>query len=154
MSLVIITETMKLMDEAEVTFSIEDKEFIAQYAFRSNEMELVKKLIVELQEKNADKEAIKTKYMQLVDQNPKWAEQIENLLIVLEMYRVEEEKAVKRIRNFLMEHGIDISEKVVKEARVEEIRTMIGEADDNSLEEEEVQEQAQEEIQTEKAFVL
>ena len=63
MSLIMITEAMKLMEEADASISMEDKEFIAQYAFRTGDTELVKKLIEELQEKDADKEAIQTKYM-------------------------------------------------------------------------------------------
>ena len=53
----------QLMEEADASISMEDKEFIAQYAFRTGDTELVKKLIEELQEKDADKEAIQTKYM-------------------------------------------------------------------------------------------
>ena len=43
-------------------------------------------------------------YMQLADKKPEWAEQIENLVIALEMYRIEEDKAVKRITDFLTAH--------------------------------------------------
>ena len=66
MSLIMITEAMKLMEEADASISMEDKEFIAQYAFRTGDTELVKKLIEELQEKDADKEAIQTKYMRIL----------------------------------------------------------------------------------------
>lgn len=69
-----------------------------------------------MQEKDADREKVKTKYMQLADKKPEWVEQIENLLIALEMYRIEEDKAVKRITDFLTAHGIDISETAVKDS--------------------------------------
>ena len=82
MSLIMITEAMKLMEETDADFGMEDKEFIAQYAFRTGDTDLVKKLIEELQEKDADREKVKTKYMQLADKKPEWAEQIENLRIV------------------------------------------------------------------------
>ena len=85
--------------------------------------------------------------MQLADKKPEWAEQIENLLIALEMYRIEEEKAVKRITDFFTAHGIDISETAVKDSDVKELKTMIAEAKD-------VTEQEPEVIQTEKAPVL
>ena len=81
------------------------------------------------------------------DKKPEWAEQIENLLIALEMYRIEEEKAVKRITDFLTAHGIDISETAVKDSDVKELKTMIAEAKD-------VTEQEPEVVQTEKAPVL
>lgn len=136
MSLIMVTEAVKLMEEADI--SMEDREFIARYAFRTGDTELVKKLIEELQEKEADKEAIKTKYMQLADKKPEWAEQIENLLIALEMYRIEEEKAVKRITDFFASHGILIAESVVKESDVMEIKNMLSEATEESMQEPEV----------------
>ena len=107
----------------------------------------MKKLIEELQEKDADREKVKIKYMQLADKKPEWAEQIENLLIALEMYRIEEDKAVKRITDFLTAHGIDISESVVKDSDVSDIKNMISEAKEEPLKEQEV-------IPTEKAPAL
>ena len=147
MSLIRITEAMELMEKADADISMEDKEFIAQYAFRTGDTDLIKKLILELQEKDTDKEAIKTKYMQLADKKTGWAEKIENLLIALEMYRIEEEKAVKRITDFLTAHGIDISETVVKDADVNELKNMISEVKD-------IPEQEVKVMQTEKAAVL
>ena len=147
MSLIRITEAMELMEKADADISMEDKEFIAQYAFRTGDTDLIKKLILELQEKDTDKEAIKTKYMQLADKKTGWAEKIENLLIALEMYRIEEEKAVKRITDFLTAHGIDISETVVRDADVNELKNMISEVKD-------MPEQGAEVMQTEKAAVL
>ena len=147
MSLIRITEAMELMEKAGADISMEDKEFIAQYAFRTGDTDLIKKLILELQEKDTDKEAIKTKYMQLADKKTGWAEKIENLLIALEMYRIEEEKAVKRITDFLTAHGIDISETVVKDADVNELKNMISEVKDMPEQESEV-------MQTKKAAVL
>ena len=147
MSLIMITEAMKLMEETDADFGMEAKVFIAQYAFRTGDTALVKKLIEELQEKDADRERVKTKYMQLADKKPEWAEQIENLLIALEMYRIEEDKAVKRITDFLTAHGIDISETAVKDSDVKELKTMIAEAKEEPLKEQEV-------IPTEKAPAL
>lgn len=138
MSLIMLTEAMRFIEEADADISMEDKEFVAKYAFRTGDTDLVKKLIEELQEKEADREKIQTKYMQLADNKPEWAEQIENLLIALEMYRIEEEKAVKRITDFLTAHGIDISETVVKDSDVRELKTMIAEAKDITEQEPEV----------------
>lgn len=138
MSLIMITEAMRFIEEADADISMEDKEFVAKYAFRTEDTDLVKKLIEELQEKEADREKVQTKYMQLADNKPEWAEQIENLLIALEMYRIEEEKAVKRITDFLTAHGIDISETVVKDSDVRELKTMIAEAKDITEQEPEV----------------
>lgn len=147
MSLIMITEAMRFIEEADAVISMEDKEFVAKYAFRTGDTDLVKKLIEELQEKDADREKVQTKYMQLADNKPEWAEQVENLVIALEMYRIEEDKAVKRITDFLTAHGIDISENAVKDSDVKELKTMIAEAKDVTEHEPEV-------VQTEKALVL
>ena len=147
MSLIMITEAMRFIEEADAVISMEDKEFVAKYAFRTGDTDLVKKLIEELQEKDADREKVQTKYMQLADNKPEWAEQIENLVIALEMYRIEEDKAVKRITDFLTAHGIDISESVVKDSDVSDIKNMISEAKVEPLKEQEV-------IPTEKAMAL
>lgn len=137
MSLIMITEALRLIEESDAIISMEDKEFIAKFAFRTGDTDLIKKLIEELQEKDADKEAIQTKYMQLADSKPEWAEQIENLVIALEMYRIEEDKAVKRITDFLTAHGITISESVVKDSDVREIKNMISEAKEEPVKEQE-----------------
>lgn len=83
MSLIMITEAMRFIEEADAVISMEDKEFVAKYAFRTGDTDLVKKLIEELQEKDADREKVQTKYMQLADNKPEWAEQVENLVIAL-----------------------------------------------------------------------
>ena len=130
-----IAETMELMDNTGPDISFADKEFVAAYAFRTGDMELVNKLIEELQEKDADREAVRTRYMQLAEKKPEWAEQIENLVIALSMYRNEEDKAVKKITQFLKAHGIDITESFVRESDASELRNMISEAKEDRTQE-------------------
>ena len=130
-----IAETMELMDNTSPDISFADKEFVAAYAFRTGDMELVNKLIEELQKKDADREAVRTRYMQLAEKKPEWAEQIENLVIALSMYRHEEEKAVKKITEFLKAHGIDITESFVRESDASELRNMISEAKEDRTQE-------------------
>ena len=38
---------------------------------------------------------------------PAWVEQVENLLVALEMYRIEEEKAINHLADILTAYGID-----------------------------------------------
>ena len=73
--------------------------------------------------------------MQLAEKKPEWAEQIENLVIALSMYRHEEEKAVKKITEFLKSHGIDITESFVRESDASELRNMISEAKEDRTQE-------------------
>lgn len=44
------------------------------------------------------------------------------------MYRIEEEKAVKRIADSLTAHGIDISKTVIMEADTVKLKSMISDA--------------------------
>lgn len=116
-----INDALKLMETKGVAFSMEDKEFVLQFAFKSHDMELTAKLVEELCENNKDTMAVKVKYKQLEDKKPDWIDKIENLLIALEMYRIEEEKAIIRITDFLRTRGIDISENLVKNSDIEKL---------------------------------
>lgn len=55
-----------------------------------------------------------------------------------EVIAVSTDKAVKRITDFLTAHGIDISESVVKDSDVSDIKNMISEAKEEPLKEQEV----------------
>lgn len=116
-----INDALKLMGKKGVAFSMEDKEFVLQFAFKSHDMELTAKLVEELCENNKDTMAVKVKYKQLEDKKPDWIDKIENLLVALEMYRIEEEKAIIRITDFLRTRGIDISENLVKNSDIEKL---------------------------------
>lgn len=125
MSLIIIPKVMELIEKAEGKMEQKDKEFVAKYAFQTGDMELVKKLIEELGEPGKDKEQTKKRFMQLADSKPGWAETIENLVIALEMYRIEEEKAIGKIKDFLLAKGVDITADSIKESKISDIKDMV-----------------------------
>lgn len=58
---------------------------------------------------------------------PAWVEQAENLLVALEMYRIEEEKAISHLSDILTAYGIDVSAEEIRNTKPEEIRTTIRE---------------------------
>lgn len=58
---------------------------------------------------------------------PAWVEQVENLLVALEMYRIEEEKAISHLSDILTAYGIDVSAEEIRSTKAEEIRTTIRE---------------------------
>lgn len=58
---------------------------------------------------------------------PVWVEQAENLLVALEMYRIEEEKAISHLSDILTAYGIDVSAEEIRSTKAEEIRTTIRE---------------------------
>jgi len=97
--------------------------FVVEFAFKTSDTELTNKLIDELAVPDKDSDSIIAKYETMIDEQPVWISQIENLLIALEMYRIEEEKAINRLANILNAYGIDVT--------VDEIRTV----DSNDLKE-------------------
>ena len=96
MSLLMISETMQEREELLRTLSNEEKEFVVQFAFKTSDQELTDKLIGELAEARDGEEAqnIRKKYSAMYDVKPAWVNQIENLLVSIEMYRIEEQKAI------------------------------------------------------------
>ena len=95
MGLAAVTETAELFRQKNVSMTERDKEFVVQFAFRTNDRELTNKLIDELADAGADRDAVCRKYQALTGFTPDWIQRIEGLLISLEMYRVQGEQAVK-----------------------------------------------------------
>ena len=109
MGLAPVTETAELFRQKNVSMTERDKEFVVQFAFRTNDRELTNKLIDELADAGADRDAVCRKYQALTGFTPDWIQRIENLLISLEMYRVQEEQAVKTLSELLSACGISMS---------------------------------------------
>ena len=60
----------------------------------------------------ADRDAICRKYQVLTGTTPYRISRIENLLVSLEMYRVQEEQAVKTLSEFLSACGISMDDEI------------------------------------------
>ena len=114
MGLATVTETAELFRQKNVSMTQRDKEFVVQFAFRTNDRELTNKLIDELADAGADRDAVCRKYQALTGFTPDWIQRIENLLISLEMYRVQEEQAVKTLSELLSACGISMSEDEIR----------------------------------------
>ena len=114
MGLVAVTETAQMFQQKNIVLTERDKEFVVQFAFRTNDRELTNKLIDELTEKGADRDAVCRKYQALTGFQPDWILRIENLLVSLEMYRVQEEQAVKTLSELLSACGISMSEDEIR----------------------------------------
>ena len=54
-------------------------------------------------------------------------EQVENLLVALEMYRVEEEKAINHLADILTAYGIDVSAEEIRTTETETLKTTVRE---------------------------
>jgi len=51
--------------------------------------------------------------------------QIENLLVALEMYRIEEEKAINRLADILSAYGINVTIEEIRRTDTEELLTKV-----------------------------
>ena len=114
MGLVAVTETAQMFRQKNIVLTERDKEFVVQFAFRTNDRELTNKLIDELAETGTDRDAVCRKYKALTGFAPDWIQRIENLLVSLEMYRVQEEQAVKTLSELLSACGISMSEDEIR----------------------------------------
>jgi len=122
MSLNVINEAIVEMDARKYSFGEEEKRFVLEFAFKSQDMELTQHLIKELMDLYKNPQEVRKKYGALLDQRPIWLSQIENLLVALEMYRVEEEKAINRLAEIMNAYNINISEEMLRNQPIEEIK--------------------------------
>lgn len=116
MNLEIIEEAAFVMKETKHHFTESQKEFVVQFAFKTANKDLTSQLIEELRQSENETEStqIILNYSAMILEKPNWVAQIENMLVALEMYRIEEEKAINRLADILSAYGINVS--------VEEIR--------------------------------
>lgn len=130
MGLTVISETVNEMCQKTHHFSDEEKEFIVRFAFKSGDKSLTGKLIDELCEceNGQESQSIMEQYNGMIESKPLWVSQIENLLISIEMYRVEEEKAINRLAEVLTAYGVDVTKEQIKRADAEEIKEKVNES--------------------------
>lgn len=126
MGLVIIAQTAERIEQNQAVLSETDKEFVLQFAFAAGDKELTDKLIDELAKADADKGAVYRKYEVLTGFQPDWIRKIENLLVSLEMYRIQEEKAINTLSEILTAYGADLTVNEIKELPPEKVREQLG----------------------------
>ena len=99
-----------------------DREYVVQFAFQTGDTELTEKLLGELSQPDADREAVYSRFNTMTDFRPDWLRSIENLLVSIEMYRIQEEKAVHTLAEILSAFGMGLSEQEVKALAPEKLR--------------------------------
>lgn len=109
MSLKSIYETMEKIKEKQVVLSEEDKQSVMQFVYKTGDEELTSMYINDLLEAAEEKPVLHEKYEAILDEKPKWINHVENLLVAIELYRIEEEKAIKKLTQILGAYGIDVS---------------------------------------------
>ena len=106
MNLAVVNEAVTEMNGVEHQFTEEEKNFVVQFAFRSGSKEDTISLIEALAHS---------------------ADQVENLLVALEMYRIEEEKAINHLADILTAYGIDVSAEEIRTTETETLKTTVRE---------------------------
>ena len=127
MGLYMINDAAANMAKTGHRFTEAEKEFVVQFAFKSKDKELTDKLIDELCECESrdDSAIVIRKYSALLGDKPEWIDMIENIIVALEQYRMEEEKAIAKLAELLDAYGIDVSEEKLREASIDEIRSEV-----------------------------
>ena len=127
MNLAMVNEANIIMNERDHLFTASEKEFVVQFAFKTGDKENTNKLIGELIQSKDDTESqqIIQKYSSVYHIKPQWVEQIENLLVALELYRIEEEKAINRLAEILGAYGIDVSAEEIRMTNSEELKEIV-----------------------------
>lgn len=129
MGLIALERTAEMVSRMGDSLSGADKEYVVQFAFRTGDGELTNKLIDELIQPDADKKAVYRRFGTMVDFQPDWIQSIENLLVSLEMYRLQEEKALKALTEILSAYGLELSEKEIRELSPEKVREYVNKAE-------------------------
>ncbi len=122
MGFVSVAQTAEMMEQNQAVLSDADKEFVLQFAFAAGDKELTGKLIDELTGPDADKGAVYQKYEALTGFQPDWIRKIENLLVSLEMYRIQEEKEINTLSEILTAYGADLTADEIKELSLDKVR--------------------------------
>lgn len=125
----VVNEAVTEMNGVEHQFTEEEKNFVVQFAFRSGSKEDTISLIEALAHSadKAESDEIMVTYRSKYDMKPAWVEQVENLLVALEMYRIEEEKAINHLADILTAYGIDVSAEEIRTTETETLKTTVRE---------------------------
>lgn len=102
------------------------KEYAVQFALRTGDRELTDKLMQELQQPGADREAVCRRFRVMEDARPDWIRDMENLLVSLELYRLQEETAFKELAGVISVYSTEIMERKTDEARHEKAGVHAG----------------------------
>ena len=114
MGLAMIAKTVELFERKKAGLSEEEKEAVLMFAYSTEDTELTEKFVDELSGEEANKQAVLSRYEALLGQQADWIRTVEALLIALERYRIEEEKASKKLLEMLEDYGIDLTVEEMK----------------------------------------
>ena len=124
MNIVKIGETMELLEKGHFVISEEERQLIAWYACKTEDRELTEKLAEELSLKDCDKEAVKRKYLSILDREEPLVEQIERLLVSVECIRLKEKETLEQLEQILSLYGLTLPEMVREQRKSKQERKL------------------------------
>ena len=110
-----------------VPLTEEEMRFVFDFGFQSLDKELINSLIEELKSKDRDFENIKKRYNAMIGIRPEWEQKAESLIAALEMYRIQEEKALNSLERILNVCGVNVSRDDIENGNLDEIREKVRE---------------------------
>lgn len=111
MNMKMVEDALKWMEQSKAVLTAEEKNKIAWYAFKTEDVELTQKLVEELTEKGSEREHVFEKFFAVADREDGWIEQMEMLLISIEILRLKEKQALELLMEILQAYGKEIAEK-------------------------------------------
>lgn len=127
MGLQTVRDAAAVMSGTGYPFTETERKSILQLAFKSGSKEKTNSLIDEL-EKAQDREQareVMIRYQSECPVQPAWISQVENLLVALEAYRIEQEKAIQSLSEALERYGISMPAEEIRQMETDEIREEI-----------------------------
>lgn len=122
-----INETAQWIQKRISGLTEEEMRFVFDFGFQSLDKELNNSLIEELKSKDRDFENIKKRYNAMIGIRPEWEQKVESLIAALEMYRIQEEKALNSLEMILNACGVNVSRDDIENGNLDEIREKVRE---------------------------
>lgn len=122
-----INETAQWIQKRMSGLTEEEMRFVFDFGFQSLDKELINSLIEELKSKDRDFENIKKRYNAMIGIRPEWEQKAESLIAALEMYRIQEEKALNSLERILNVCGVNVSRDDIENGNLDEIREKVRE---------------------------
>ena len=122
-----INETAQWIQKRMSGLTEEEMRFVLDFGFQSLDKELINSLIEELKSKDRDFENIKKRYNAMIGIRPEWEQKAESLIAALEMYRIQEEKALNSLERILNVCGVNVSRDDIENGNLDEIREKVRE---------------------------
>lgn len=127
MNIGIIKDAMTVVDKSTCVFSEEEKNFIAYYAYKMNDLTQVKFLVAELEhaDEAGERDFVYQRHSRLLRIQPGIEHQVETVMISIERYRIEQEKAIFQLSEILKANGVEVTQDEIRESKIADVKNKI-----------------------------